>query len=57
MASPHVAGVTAYLLARESNLDSPAKVTAKILALVTRDLIKDVGEYSRNLHLYNGSGQ
>lgn len=57
MASPHVAGVAAYLLAREKDLDSPAKVTARILALATRGLIEDAGEYSPNLFLYNGSGQ
>lgn len=57
MASPHVAGVAAYLLARELDLDLPARVTARILALATRGLIVDVGKYTPNLFLYNGSGQ
>lgn len=57
MASPHVAGVAAYLLARETNLDSAAMVVARILKLATKNLVTNPGEYTQNLFLYNGSGQ
>lgn len=56
MASPHVAGVAAYLLSHEQGLDNAPKVTARILALATRELIQNVGAHSPNLFLYNGSG-
>ncbi|KXS97164.1 hypothetical protein AC578_3068 [Pseudocercospora eumusae] len=55
MATPHVAGLAAYLLALEGPR-SPAELCERIRELATRDLIGDVGEGSPNLIAYNGNG-
>lgn len=55
MASPHVAGVAAYLLGLES-LSSPAAVRSRIIALAQSGKVTSPGSGSPNLLLYNGSG-
>lgn len=56
MASPHVAGLVAYLISKDHSLDTPKKLTAKIKSLANKDQI-DAGtlrEKSINLLAYNG---
>ncbi|KAI9646143.1 Subtilisin-like protease 2 [Ciborinia camelliae] len=55
MATPHVAGLAAYLIALEG-LSTPAAVVARITALATSDLITSPGSGSPNLIAYNGNG-
>jgi len=54
MASPHVAGLAAYLLARE-NLTSPEDVRDRITQLATPDKVVNAGEGSPNLIAFNGN--
>lgn len=56
MASPHVAGVAAYLLGIDSSLNTPALLTAKLLSLASTGLVVNPGTGSPNKLLYNGSG-
>lgn len=56
MASPHVAGVTAYLLSLE-NLSSPAAVAKRLADLASNGYVSNAGGGSPNLLLYNGCGQ
>lgn len=56
MASPHVAGVAAYLIALEG-LTSPSAVVNRIVALSTTGVVTNPGSGSPNRLLYNGSGQ
>ncbi|KAK5662680.1 hypothetical protein OQA88_8596 [Cercophora sp. LCS_1] len=56
MASPHVAGLAAYLIALE-NLSGYQQVTARILALATPNKVGDPGVFTPNLLGYNGSGK
>ncbi|CAJ2501243.1 Uu.00g040960.m01.CDS01 [Anthostomella pinea] len=53
MAAPHVAGVAAYLMARE-DLPTPAQVWTRILALATKDKLLDVNG-SPNRLAFNGN--
>ncbi|QSZ34964.1 hypothetical protein DSL72_007826 [Monilinia vaccinii-corymbosi] len=55
MATPHVAGLAAYLIALEG-LSTPAAVTARIKSLATSGLITNAGSGSPNLIAYNGNG-
>jgi len=55
MASPHVAGVAAYLIALEG-LSSPAAVRSRLIALAPTGLVTSPGSGSPNRLLYNGSG-
>ncbi|RDW76078.1 subtilisin-like serine protease PR1A-like protein [Coleophoma crateriformis] len=55
MATPHVAGLAAYLIALEG-LSSPAAVVARITALATSGAITSAGSGSPNLIAYNGNG-
>ncbi|ATZ54237.1 Bcser1 [Botrytis cinerea B05.10] len=55
MATPHVAGLAAYLIALEG-LSTPAAVVARIKALATANLITSPGSGSPNLIAYNGNG-
>jgi oryzin len=55
MATPHVAGLAAYLIALEG-LSTPAAVVARIKALATSGLITSAGSGSPNLIAYNGNG-
>lgn len=54
MATPHIAGLAAYLIALEG-LSTPAKVVARIQALATSGKISDA-ESTNNLIGYNGNG-
>lgn len=54
MATPHVAGLAAYLIALEG-LSTPAAVVARIQALATSGVVTDV-KGSKNLLAYNGNG-
>nr|XP_036576876.1 alkaline proteinase [Colletotrichum truncatum]KAF6783697.1 alkaline proteinase [Colletotrichum truncatum] len=54
MAAPHVSGLVLYLKSLESGLESVEAVTARILELSKRDIIKGVPEYTPNLFAYNG---
>ncbi|KAA8568477.1 hypothetical protein EYC84_007508 [Monilinia fructicola] len=55
MATPHVSGLAAYLIALEG-LSTPAAVVARIKALATSGLITSPGSGSPNLIAYNGNG-
>lgn len=55
MATPHVAGLAAYLIALEG-LSTPAAVAARIKALATSGAITGAGIGSPNLIAYNGNG-
>jgi len=55
MATPHVAGLAAYLIKLE-NLSSPAAVVARIKALSTNGKITNAGSGSPNAIAYNGNG-
>lgn len=56
MASPHVAGLVTYLMARETNLKTPAQVRDRIKELATKDKIKSLGDpESPNLIAFNGN--
>jgi len=55
MATPHVAGLSAYLIALYG-LTSPADVVAKITSLATSGAIPSPGSGSPNLIAYNGNG-
>lgn len=57
MASPFVAGVAAYLIAHNPNLNTPALLKARILGTARPGLILNPGQYTTNRFLYNGSGQ
>jgi len=54
MATPHIAGLAAYLIALEG-LSSPAAVVSRIQALATSGKITDA-ESANNLIGYNGNG-
>jgi len=54
MATPHVAGVAAYLIALEG-ITTPAAVQARIKALATQGKITDAKSTNSGL-LYNGNG-
>ncbi|KAM3070405.1 Subtilisin-like protease 2 [Clarireedia jacksonii] len=55
MATPHVSGLAAYLIALEG-LSTPAAVVARIKAIGTSGLITNAGSGSPNLIGYNGNG-
>jgi subtilisin family serine protease len=54
MATPHVAGVAAYLMARE-NLTAPEAVWNRIKELATPDEVIDAKDGSPNLIVFNGN--
>ncbi|KAI8635463.1 subtilisin-like protease [Xylariaceae sp. FL1651] len=54
MATPHVAGLAAYLMARE-NLTTPKAVRDRILQLATPDKVNDTGPGTPNLIAFNGN--
>jgi subtilisin family serine protease len=55
MASPHVAGLAAYLIALEG-LSSPSAVASRIVALSTTGRVSNPGSGSVNRIAYNGNG-
>lgn len=54
MATPHVAGLSAYLIGLE-NLETPAAVVTRIQSLASKGVIPNP-ENSKNLVAYNGNG-
>lgn len=56
MASPHVAGLAAYLIAAEGLTGSKA-VTARILTLAIPNIVSNPGTGSPRVLIYNGSGK
>ncbi|GIZ41993.1 hypothetical protein CKM354_000527400 [Cercospora kikuchii] len=54
MATPHIAGLAAYLIALEGP-KSPAALCERIQALAQKDILEDVGEGSVNFLAYNGA--
>lgn len=54
MASPHVAGLAAYLL-RFEGARSPAALCSRIASLATRNTITRIGSGSPNLLAFNGN--
>lgn len=54
MASPHVAGLVAYLRGAEGELDAQA-VSARVAELGTPDVVTDAGSGSVNLLAFNGA--
>lgn len=55
MATPHVAGLAAYLLALEGK-KTPANLCRRIQELALTNVIQNPGKGSANLLAYNGSG-
>ncbi|KAJ2321120.1 hypothetical protein H4S02_010431 [Coemansia sp. RSA 2611] len=53
MASPHVAGLAAYLLSQTDGALTGAELKAKMLELSTKDVVADPGEGSPNKLIYN----
>jgi oryzin len=54
MATPHVAGLAAYLMAKEG-IKKPAELTSRIKKLGTKDVLTDIGTGSPNLLAFNGA--
>lgn len=54
MASPHVAGLAAYLLSLEEEPLTGEQLKAKMIKLATRDAIDNVGAESPNVLIFNG---
>ena len=44
MAAPHVAGLIAYLIARDGNI-APAAMQTKLQGLAKKNALKDIREY------------
>ncbi|KAF2753999.1 subtilisin-like protein [Pseudovirgaria hyperparasitica] len=55
MATPHIAGLSVYLISLEG-LASPAAVANRIIALSGKDLVGNAGSGSPNRLAYNGNG-
>lgn len=55
MASPHIAGLGAYLLALEGTR-TPSALCARIQSLSTKNVIASAGSGSPNYLAYNGNG-
>jgi oryzin len=55
MATPHVAGLAAYLIALEG-LSSPSAIVSRIKSLATTGKVTSPGSGSPNLIAYNGNG-
>ncbi|CAO3614482.1 unnamed protein product [Cunninghamella blakesleeana] len=54
MASPHVAGLAAYLLSQTENGMTPKELKEKLITLATKNTLTNVGKESPNLLVYNG---
>ncbi|CAO3618435.1 unnamed protein product [Cunninghamella echinulata] len=54
MASPHVAGLAAYLLSQTDGGASPKEIKDKILSLATKGALNNVGKDSPNSLIFNG---
>ncbi|CAO3653567.1 unnamed protein product [Cunninghamella echinulata] len=53
-AAPHVSGLAAYLLSQTEHGMNPKEMKEKIKSLATKDILKNIGEGSPNLLVYNG---
>lgn len=64
MASPHIAGLLAYLLSLQPSKDSayavaditPEKLKANLLSIATEDALTDVPSNTKNILAWNGGG-
>ncbi|KAK4509646.1 uncharacterized protein ATC70_006948 [Mucor velutinosus] len=54
MASPHVAGLAAYLLAQAPEGTTPKEIKKQVLELATRNVFKELPAKTPNLLIYNG---
>lgn len=54
MASPHVAGLAAYLLALSPEGTTPKEIKDQILELSTRNVFKELPKDTPNKLIYNG---
>ncbi|KAI8379286.1 serine protease [Radiomyces spectabilis] len=54
MASPHTAGLAAYLLSFEEGNPTPKQIKDKIISMGTRDRLANIGKDSPNILIYNG---
>ncbi|CEP13842.1 hypothetical protein [Parasitella parasitica] len=54
MASPHVAGLAAYLLAQAPEGTKPDEIKKQVLELATRNVLKELPSKTPNLLIYNG---
>lgn len=57
MASPHVAGLAAYLLSLSPEGTTPKEIKQQIIELSTRNVFKDLPKDTPNLLIYNGFDQ
>lgn len=55
MASPHVAGLAAYLMSLSQEPMSPQVVKDKILGLATKGILKNLPKDTPNLLIFNGA--
>lgn len=56
MATPHIAGLAAYLFALEGS-SNPAALCGRIQSLSTKNAISDIPSGTVNYLAYNGNGQ
>jgi subtilisin family serine protease len=56
MASPHIAGLAAYLLGN-SGKQSPAALCAQIQSLATKDVLTKAIKNTKNYLAFNGAGE
>jgi oryzin len=56
MATPHVAGLAAYIIAKDG-INGPGNVVNRIVTLSTKNKVVNAGTNSQNRIAYNGSGQ
>lgn len=56
MATPHVAGLVAYLIAAEG-ISGPKQVIARILELASQGVVPNPGPKTTDILVYNGSGK
>jgi hypothetical protein len=54
MATPYVAGLAAYILGLEGNMD-PTKLAARLTALSSKNLVTGVPSGTKNYLAFNGS--
>lgn len=56
MASPHVAGLAAYILSLQENPDvTPKEIKEQIIKLSTRGVLNGIPKDTPNLLIYNGA--
>lgn len=55
MASPHVAGLSAYFLSLEQEQVTPRTIKKKILTMATKDALSSLPANTANILVYNGA--